>query len=130
MSVETNGRAMRNRWDRVFAVASADPRRQIVAALLEAPPERELDLPEAANPPYVLRDPERLYNELVHEHLPVMAAEGFVTWEREPLRVARGPNFEEIAVVIETLQSKVDEIPPQLVAECQRLERHREDEER
>lgn len=124
MSVETNGRAMVNRWDRVFAAASAESRRQIVATLLEAPPDRELDLPEAASTPYTLMDPERLYNELVHEHLPMLAAEGFVTWDREPLRVARGPNFEEIAVVIESIQSNADEIPPHLVAECQRLEEH------
>jgi hypothetical protein len=78
----------------------------------------------------MLLDPERLYTELVHEHLPLMAAEGFVSWDREPLRVARGPNFEEIAVVIETLQSNAEAIPPQLVAGCQRLEQHREGENR
>lgn len=126
MSVEADERGAKSRWDRVFAAAAASPRRQIVASLLEAPPERELRLPEAANPPYDRRDPETLYNELVHEHLPLLADEGFATWQRDPLRVGRGPEFEEIGVVIDTLQTNAGAFPPRLVEGCQRLEQQRE----
>ncbi|WP_415382361.1 hypothetical protein [Halosimplex sp. TS25] len=116
--------AMIERWNRVFRALTAEPRRQIVVALMEAPPERELSLPEAANPPYQLRNPETLYVDLVHTHLPVLAEHGFVEWERDPLVVERGPAFEETAVVFRALQAYAGEIPPQLTQECQRLEEH------
>jgi len=112
-------------WDRLFGALSAEPRRQIIVALLEAPPGRELPLPEAANPPYALRDPEGLYIELEHSHLPVLADGGYVEWERNPLSVSRGPNFEEAAIVLEALQERADEIPDRLVHGCQRLEEKR-----
>ncbi|WP_436910255.1 hypothetical protein [Halosimplex marinum] len=113
---------MIERWNRVFGSLTAEPRRQMVVALMEAPPDRELSLPEAANPPYLLRDPEELYTDLVHSHLPALAEDGFVEWEREPLRVRRGPAFEEVAAVFEALHAHADEIPSQLTESCQRLE--------
>jgi len=113
---------MIERWNRVFGSLTAEPRRQMVVALMEAPADRELSLPEAANPPYLLRDPEELYVELVHSHLPVLAEHGFVEWDREPLRVRRGPAFEEVATVFEALHAHADEIPDQLSESCQRLE--------
>jgi hypothetical protein len=111
----------------VFNALSAEPRRQIIVALLEAPPGRELPLPEAANPPYALREPENLYIEVQHRHLPVLADEGYVEWERDPLSVSRGPNFEEAAVVMKALQERADSIPDRLVHGCQRLEEQRGD---
>ncbi|WP_135822239.1 hypothetical protein [Halostella litorea] len=114
------------RWDEVFRALSAEPRRQMVVALLEAPPDRELSLPEAANPPYRLMDPEDLYVELKHSHLPLLESAGFVEYSTDPLRVARGPNFEEAAVVFEALQRNADRIPDPLVHGCQRLEERRQ----
>jgi len=118
--------AMIERWNRVFRVLTAEPRRQIVVALMEAPPGRELDLPEAANPPYLLRDPEDLYADLVHTHLPMLADGGFVEWASDPLRVWRGPAFEEVETVFAALHASADQIPPQLTQECQRLEEARQ----
>lgn len=116
-------------WNRLFSALSAEPRRQIIVALLEAPPERELSLPEAANPPYALQDPEKLYIELQHSHLPVLADGGYVEWERDPLTVSRGLNFEEAAIVLEALQEWADSIPDRLVHGCQRLEEKRSGED-
>lgn len=112
-------------WDQLFTALAAEPRRQILVSLLEAPPDRQLLLPEAANPSYALMDPEELYVELVHSHLPVLAAGDYVEWEREPLRVERGPNFEETAVVFRVLYDAVSDIPDRLVYGCQRLEEKR-----
>ncbi|QLH84122.1 hypothetical protein [Halosimplex pelagicum] len=128
MSADRKERAaeMIERWNRVFGSLAAEPRRQMVVALMEAPPGRELSLPEAANPPYLLRDPEKLYLDLVHSHLPALAEHGFVEWDREPLRVRRGPSFEEVATVFEALQEHADEIPPQLSESCQRLGEQRQ----
>ncbi|WP_276272684.1 hypothetical protein [Haloarcula litorea] len=117
--------AMIDRWDRVFQTLSAEPRRQIVVALEEAPPDRALSLPEAANPSYLRRDPEELTVELVHSHLPVLARGDYVRWEREPFTVERGPAFEEVAVVFAALQDYATELPPQLTEGCQRLEERR-----
>lgn len=116
---------MIERWNRVFRALTAEPRRQTIVALMEAPSDRWLPLPEAANPSYDLMDPERLYVELVHQHLPLLAEHGFVRWEREPLQVKRGPSFEEVAIVFEALHRHAAEIPSQLVDGCQRLEEQR-----
>ena len=112
-------------WDRLFRALSAEPRRQVIVALLEAPADRELSLPEAANPPYALRDPEELYLELIHSHLPVLADGGYVEWESDPLCVCRGPRFAEVATVFEALYDSATEIPDRLVHGCQRLEEKR-----
>lgn len=127
MTGERTGHAaeMVERWNRVFRALTAEPRRQIIVALMEAPSDRELNLPEAANPPFLRRDPEELYVDLIHSHLPALAEAEFVEWEREPLRVRRGPAFEEVAVVLEALQSHADEIPRQLTDHCHRLEEHK-----
>jgi len=127
MSADQDGRAeqMIEGWNEVFRALTAEPRRQIVVALMEAPPDRKLSLPEAANPPYLLRDPEQLYLDLVHTHLPVLAERGFVEWEHDPLSVERGPAFEEVEIVFEALQAIADDIPAQLTERCQRLEEQR-----
>lgn len=117
---------MIGRWNRVFRALSAEPRRQIVLALMEAPPERELLLPEAANPSYLLANPDELAIQLVHTHLPLLAESEFVEWHRDPLRVERGPAFEEVEIVMDSVQTRAADIPSQLVQGCQRLEERRE----
>lgn len=115
-------RAMIERWNTVFRTLGAEPRRQIILSLMEASPDRKLSLPEAANPSYLLRDPEPLYHELVHTHLPMLADADLVEWDRDPLCVGRGERMEEAAIIFDALKAKSDEIPPQLAEGCQRLE--------
>ncbi|WP_340097919.1 hypothetical protein [Salinibaculum salinum] len=112
-------------WNQVFNALAAEPRRQIIVSLLEAPSDRCLLLPEAANPPYALRDPEELSVELFHSHLPVLAAGDYVEWSEDPLCVERGPNFDEAAVVFRSLFDHVSDIPDRLVHGCPRLEEKR-----
>jgi hypothetical protein len=107
----SDGERVIDGWNRLFNALSAEPRRQIIVALLEAPPDRQLSLPEAANPPYALREPEELYVELYHSHLPVLAEGEYVEWATDPLRVGRGPAFEEAAVVFRSLHDGAEEIP-------------------
>lgn len=116
---------MIDRWDTVFQALGAEPRRQIVVSLLEAPEDRALSLPEAANPSYLREDPEMLATELIHSHLPELAAGDFVRWESEPFTVSRGPAFEEAAIVFQALHDCADAIPSRLVDGCQRLEEKR-----
>lgn len=119
------GERVIERWDRVFRVLTAEPRRQLITTLLDAGAERPVPLPEAAMSPTVPRERETLRFHLHHRHLPMLAEAGFVRWEREPLRAWRGPNFEEAAVVIASLHECADELPDRLVHGCHRLEAER-----
>lgn len=106
-----------SRWRLIFRTLTDGARRQIVGSLLEAPPDRWLSLPEAANIPDYRIDPERLRNNLVHNHLPLMEQAGFVEWTDEPFQVARGPRFEEVAAVILSID-EYDEFPAHLIEGC------------
>lgn len=106
-----------DRWYNIFKTLCAGPRRQIVGSLLEAPPERKLPLPEAANMPDYRLDPELLRTNLVHNHLPIMERAEFIDWKTEPFCVERGPRFEEVAAVLEAIDS-ADEFPDHLIEGC------------
>lgn len=121
-----NGRRVIERWDRVFDAISAEPRRQIIVALLDSEPEQPVPLPESAANPNVPADPERLRTDLHHRHLPMLAEMWFVEWESDPFTAVRGPNFDEVAVVFEALQAHATDVPDSLVIGCQRLERERQ----
>jgi len=105
------------RWRLIFRTLSVGTRRQIIGSLLEAPPDRTLSLPEAANLPDFRIDPETLRTNLVQVHLPMMAEGGFIEWEEEPFCVERGPRFEEVAAVILSIDD-YDEFPTHLVEGC------------
>lgn len=56
----------------------------------------------------------------------MLADMGFVEWETEPFVASRGPQFEQVAVVFEALQSSATDLPDELVVGCQRLEQERQ----
>jgi len=112
-SIEELGR----RWRTIYTVLAAGHRRQIVGSLLEAPPTRTLSLPEAANLPDYRVDPELLHANLVHNHLPMMAEPGFIEWEKDPFTVRRGPNFGDVAAVIQAIDS-YEGMPSHLIEGC------------
>jgi hypothetical protein len=120
------GRAVVERWDEVFRALSAEPRRQIIVSLLDAPEGRPVSLPESAVNPNVPVDEGRLRVLLEHCHLPTLADSGFVEWERDPLEAFRGPRYHEVAVVFESLYAGASDIPESLVVGCRRLEAERE----
>ncbi len=122
-----NGKRVIQKWDDVFKAVSAEPRRQLIVTLLDSPPDQAVPLPESAINPNVPADPEILKQELYHCHLPMLADLGFIKWETEPLVASRGPQFDEVAVVFEALQSAATEIPDSLVVGCQRLEREQQE---
>lgn len=121
-----NGSRVIQNWDRVFKAVSAEPRRQLVASLLDTPPEASVPLPESAINPTVPADPRSLRQELHHCHLPMLADMEFIEWETEPFVARRGPRFEEVAGVFEALYSSASDLPDSLVVGCQCLEEHRQ----
>jgi len=120
-----NGERVSENWDAVFRCLSAEPRRQLVVSLLGAPSDESVPLPESAAMPDRSSHPDVLHRALHHVHLPMLAEHGFVTWDAEPLTAARGPRFDEVAVVFEALHSV--SIPDSLVVGCRRLEAERQD---
>ena len=118
-----NGKRVIERWDEVFRALSVEPRRQVIVALLDA---ETAPLPESAINPNVPADPETLRVDLRHNHLPKLTEMEFIEWESEPFRASRGPRFDEVAVVFESLYSASTEIPDSLLIGCQRLEQERQ----
>lgn len=122
--LENGTDTMRN-WDDVFEALSAEPRRQLVVSLMDAPRDQVVSLPEGAINPNGPADSDALRTELYHQHLPLLNDLGFVEWESDPFVAFRGPRFEEVAAVFEALYSHAAELPESLVLGCQRLERGR-----
>jgi len=83
-------------------------------------------LPDAAINPNLSVDVDSLRVELYHQHLPLLAENGFVEWNRNPLTVTHGPRFEEIGVLFEALHTYAEQLPDPLVNGCQRLEVERQ----
>ncbi|TYL36091.1 hypothetical protein CV102_24275 [Natronococcus pandeyae] len=126
MRVE-NGRRVVEGWDRVFRALSAEPRRQLIVSLLDAPANQSVSLPESATNPNIPADPEQLRRELPHRHLPMLADSGFIEWETDPLIASRGPKFDEVAAVFNALHAAATDIPDSLVIGCQRLEQEEQE---
>ena len=114
------------RWDRVFKALAAEPRRQLVAALADAPADDAVPLPEAAMTPDVRSDPERLDLELRHRHLPLLADADYVEWQSAPFRVSRGARFAEIRAVFDGVATNAGAVPEPLQSGYRLFERERE----
>lgn len=121
-----NAQEVIERWNAVFETLSAEPRRQLVVSLLDAPKGETVSLPESARNPNVPVVLEELRLELIHRHLPLLAEHGFVDWQEDPFVASRGPRFDEVAVVLETIQENSRQVPDSLVIGCQRLEQERQ----
>lgn len=107
-----------DRWDQFMYLLSAQPRRQIISTLMDAPEHAGRPLPDAAMTPDLAIEPERLHVTLRQIHLPLLADAEYVAWTKDPFRVRRGPRFEEPSSVMEVLLSADDRLSPALVAGC------------
>lgn len=106
-------------WDTLLRALAAEPRRQLILSLTDSPPGESVALPEAANRSPPQREPELLYRELIHSHLPTLEQAGLIEWEREPLSARRGRRFEEAAAIVAVVQSHADELPQSLQDRCE-----------
>ena len=109
------------RWDQLFDVLSAEPRREIIISLRDAPPDQRVPLPDAAESPNQSMDSETLAIKLRHHHLPKLADVGYVHWESEPFCVQRGSNFAEAEFIVGKVFESIEEIPDSLLKNCRVL---------
>ena len=115
-----------DRWDDVFDALRAEPRRQLVDALMAVSIDEPVPLPDAAINPNLAVDREQLIIQLHHRHLPLLSDSRFVRWDDDPLRAFRGPRFDQVAMVFECLYANADRLPDELVDACQTLKQERE----
>lgn len=101
-----NGERAADSCNDVFDALAAEPRRRLLASLLEVAPGESVPLPEAAMAPATPIDAEKMRVGLYHRHLPTLAEAGFVDWETDPLVATRGPDFPAAAAVLEALESE------------------------
>jgi DNA-binding transcriptional ArsR family regulator len=94
--------------DRVFDALADRHRRQILVALLSHPTYRE-DEPLSVGA--LGADLDAMTHALHHAHLPKLADAGYVEWDPGSETVSRGPRFEEVAAVVETLQANEEALP-------------------
>jgi hypothetical protein len=106
------------KWDHLYEVLSAQPRRMIIFSLLKNPEKQWLPLPDAALSSIQPTDSESVGIRLRHQHLPKLADLGYIHWESDPFRVQRGPHFEEPAFVVRRVVESSDEYPERLHDEC------------
>ncbi len=103
------------RWDNVLDSLAAEPRRQIIVSLLEAPRDQWLSLPDAAASSHT-ETGERLRTSLKHYHLPKLAELGYIHWEPDPFRLRRGPNFHVIGALVDHGLDGSDTYPDELIS--------------
>lgn len=101
-------------WSALFTALGDVHRRRLLLSVLET--ERRdsvVQVPEDVHAGDC--ELEVLQVELFHNHIPMLAEVGYVTWNRENHEVRGGPSFERIAPVLELLDAHRDELPGEMV---------------
>lgn len=104
---------------RVFEALANSSRRQLLFALLAETPQYHdsidpIDLLSKRN---AIDDLETIRLELRHVHLPKLADMGFIEWNRQSGTVSKGPNWEEIASLLQLIYEHPDELPDEWLSE-------------
>lgn len=120
-----NGSQVIKHWDEVFDALRSEPRRTLLIALADSPPNQPVRLPDGAISSMGSRDPARMQLELEHVHLPLLADNEFIEWQREPFVARRGAEFTHVESVVKAIFSQANTLPDALVNGCQPLEQAR-----
>lgn len=97
---------------RVFEALANPYRQQVLFALVEANPQDDHN----RDPMGLLADgetdnPAVTQIALTHTHLPKLADMGFIEWNRETGEISKGPDWDEIAPLLQLLHDHRDELP-------------------
>lgn len=95
--------------DHLFETLANKYRRRLLVALVERDPGDEIPIPEAVHEGE--RELEKLRTEMTQIHLPKMEDAGFIRWDRDTHMITRGPQFDEIAPLVQLLLDNADELP-------------------
>ncbi|SDE70917.1 DUF7344 domain-containing protein [Halorientalis regularis] len=98
-------------WERLLTAISDPYRRQLLVALLDHNPQDDTDL----DPLDVVAETERestvLESELVHTHLPKLDTMEIVEWDRDTGEISTGPEWNQVAPILELIHDHRDELP-------------------
>jgi hypothetical protein len=93
--------------DRLFSVLSDPTRRRLLVRLAEANPRTVA----AVTPAHEEADEEQVAAELVHLHLPLLEAAGYLEWDRATETIRRGPAFGEVEPCLALLSAHAEALP-------------------
>lgn len=103
---------------RVFEALANPYRRQLLFALFESNPQDD----DAFDPLHLLKQREPIDDldatrvTLHHVHLPKLVDRGFIEWDRESGEISKGPNWDEIAPLLQLMYDSWDELPGEWVS--------------
>lgn len=94
-----------SKLDRILGILSRRQRRLILVTLRQSGPIHQSDV--------LLRGPDAEDAEvpLHHVHLPKLEETGYIEWDRETGMLSEGPRFDEIAPIIDLMETYADELP-------------------
>jgi hypothetical protein len=99
------------RWETQLN-ALADPyRRQLLVALLGHNPQDDDDIDPLDRIVRSETDSKFLKIEMFHTHLPKLDDLGYIEWHRSEGTIHKGPNWDEIAPLLELIHDHRDELP-------------------
>lgn len=107
--------------DRSLRLLANEPRRRIIAELLEQPQHTWIELPETIWTPDLQTTPEKLAIALQHHHLPALTDADYVRWRSQPLEAGRGPKFDLVGELMQIALKNVNDFPSELVQGCYHL---------
>lgn len=106
----TTDEATTTTLETVFGILSDPTCRRVLAEIRAGDPRTSAEFtPEDLVPSNDDRDHLRL--ELYHAHLPKLASEGFIDWNRETGTITRGPQFEEVRPLLALLAEHEEKLP-------------------
>lgn len=109
---ESNGDRQRggSSLDRMFSCLSDRTRRRILTALAEHSPREGEEFQRTDLTPGE-REHDGFKVDLYHKHLPRLRDAGFIEWDRDSDTITRGPRFDEIEPLLESVFDQQDELP-------------------
>jgi hypothetical protein len=97
-------------FDTVLDSLANSYRRQLLVALLSHSSQAD-DNCDPLNIVTTEAEPDVLLVELVHRHLPKLADRGYIAWDRTTNEISKGPNWNEIAPLLELIHEHQDSLP-------------------